>query len=138
MSQLLNNLVRQLGISATVNVQNNQNNILESRVNVSSQFGNYLISAGLNATQPSISNLDANVSFSLGDVLGLIWLEQTRVEADITSSEVGTETFAGMTQQSQVVSVRVGAGDLFRGLSKRDGAILAIVFKSRKNRYRQQ
>jgi len=124
-SQMLNTLVRQLGISATVNVQNDQTNILSSRVNVSSQFGNYLISAGLHTAQPS--NLDATVAFSLGDVLGVIWLEQTRIEAERSSTEIGSETSIVTTPQDAVYSLRIGTADLIGGIGKGIGQFFNLI-----------
>lgn len=107
LSQALGSIVKnQLGLPGTVSVQLDKD-LAKSRLSASGQFGKFLVSAGLKGT----TNLDASVSFSLGDALGVVWLEQTRIAAERRSVETTTEA----VKQDPVYSLRLGMTDMFTG-----------------------
>jgi len=120
-SQILNSTARQLGISGTLNLETDQSNVVVSKVNYSTQFGNALVSAGTHFAQPS--NLDATVAFSMGDILGITWLQQTRIETQVTHSDIGNpETGVMGNSQGYVYTIRVGAMDFLSGIGNGAGA----------------
>jgi hypothetical protein len=117
-SQALNKLFHDIGWGGDINVQYDPSNpnLASSKVNVSFQVGKYLISAGAHAISPT--NLDASVTFSLGDVLSVIWLEQTRIIFQRSATEVGSAGVASSSgpPQQAVYSVRMGAADFFKAI----------------------
>ena len=124
LSQSLNKMFHDLGWGGNVNLQYDPSNpnVLSSKVNVSFQVGKLLVSAGAHAISPT--NLDASVTFSLGDILGVVWLEQTRIIAQRSATEVGSGGVASsaVPPQNAVLSARIGAGDFIQAMGNLFGA----------------